>query len=163
MMEKQYSSPSFKPLYDQIKVLLTQSLIGGEWRPGEMIPSEIDLAVRYKVSQGTVRKAIDELAAENILSRRQGKGTFVATHKEENVKLRFLRLTSVDGQKEVLENELLSCTRSKANKHFANILDLKLGAPLIEVKRYFHFLAARSFTIILFCPQLPLKVLMLIA
>ena len=139
MMEKQYSSPSFKPLYDQIKVLLTQSLIGGEWRPGEMIPSEIDLAVRYKVSQGTVRKAIDELAAENILIRRQGKGTFVATHKEENIKLRFLRLTSVNGQKEVLENELLSCTRSKASKHFANILDLKLGAPLIEVKRLLSF------------------------
>ncbi|MGZ8261955.1 MAG: GntR family transcriptional regulator, partial [Methylotenera sp.] len=80
MKDKCYNSPSYKPLYDQIKVLLTQSLIGGEWRPGEMIPSEVELASRYKVSQGTVRKAIDALAAENILMRRQGKGTFVATH-----------------------------------------------------------------------------------
>ncbi len=138
-MEKQYSSPTFKPLYDQIKVLLTQSLIGGVWRPGEMIPSEIELASRYKVSQGTVRKAIDALAKENILIRRQGKGTFVATHKEENIKLRFLRLTSADGQKEVLESELLSCTRSKANRQFASILDLKVGVPLIEVKRLLSF------------------------
>ena len=130
---------SFKPLYEQIKVLLTQSLIGGEWRPGEMIPSEIELAARFKVSQGTVRKAVDALATENILIRRQGKGTFVATHKAEGIKLRFLRLTSADGQKEVLENALLSCTRSKANSHLAKVLDLKLGAPLIEVKRLLSF------------------------
>ena len=51
MIDKHYNSPSYKPLYDQIKVLLTQSLIGGEWRPGDMIPSEIDLGFgRYKVS-----------------------------------------------------------------------------------------------------------------
>ena len=77
MIDKTTNAPNYRPLYDQIKVLLTQSLIGGEWRPGEMIPSEIDLAGRYKVSQGTVRKAIDSLASENILIRRQGKGTFV--------------------------------------------------------------------------------------
>jgi len=94
-MNKQMISPSYRPLYEQIKVLITQSLIAGEWRPGEVIPSEIELASRYKVSQGTVRKAIDSLAAENILIRRQGKGTFVATHSADVIKLRFLRLTSV--------------------------------------------------------------------
>jgi DNA-binding transcriptional MocR family regulator len=54
-------------------------------------------AARFKVSQGTVRKAIDELAAENLLVRRQGKGTFVATHAEEQVQYRFLRLQPDDG------------------------------------------------------------------
>lgn len=139
MMDKHYNSPSYKPLYDQIKVLLTQSLIGGEWRPGEMIPSEIELASRYKVSQGTVRKAIDALATENILIRRQGKGTFVATHNAEGIKLRFLRLTSADGQKEVLQNELISCTKSKADARMAQILDLKAGATTIEIKRLLSF------------------------
>ena len=86
------TSPTFSPLYQQIKGLITQSLESGEWKPGEMIPSEVDLAARYKVSQGTVRKAIDELAAENLLVRRQGKGTFVATHDEERAQFRFLRL-----------------------------------------------------------------------
>ena len=52
--------------------------------PGEAIPSEIELARRFGVSQGTVRKAIDALAADNLVVRRQGKGTFVATHTEEN-------------------------------------------------------------------------------
>ncbi len=70
--------PTFSPLYQQIKGLITQGLESGEWKPGEIIPSEVELAARYKVSQGTVRKAIDELAAENLLVRRQGKGTFVA-------------------------------------------------------------------------------------
>jgi GntR family transcriptional regulator len=139
MIDKAHNSPSYRPLYDQIKVLLTQSLIGGEWRPGEMIPSEIDLAARYKVSQGTVRKAIDSLASENILIRRQGKGTFVATHNEEGIKLRFLRLTAVNGQKELLQNELLSCSKTKADNQLAKILELKAGTPLIEVKRLLTF------------------------
>ena len=78
-------SPTFSPLYQQIKALIMQSLQTGEWKPGEMIPSEMDLAARYKVSQGTVRKAIDELAAENLVARRQGKGTFVTTHYEDVV------------------------------------------------------------------------------
>lgn len=133
------NSPSYRPLYDQIKVLLTQSLIGGEWRPGDMIPSEIELDNRYKVSQGTVRKAIDSLASENILIRRQGKGTFVATHKEDNVKLRFLRLTAVNGQKELLQNEFISCIKSKAEGRIAQALDMKAGASTIEVKRLLSF------------------------
>src|SRR5574340_1528944 len=87
------SHPIFKPLYEQIKLLITQSLIVGEWHPGDAIPSEVELAKRFKVSQGTVRKAIDELAEENILVRRQGKGTFVATHSEEGSRYRFLRIT----------------------------------------------------------------------
>jgi GntR family transcriptional regulator len=73
-------TPAFSPLYQQIKALILQSLQAGEWKPGESIPSEMELAARFRVSQGTVRKAIDELAAENLVVRRQGKGTFVATH-----------------------------------------------------------------------------------
>lgn len=133
------ASPSFRPLYEQIKVLITQSLIAGEWRPGEAIPSEIELAARFKVSQGTVRKAIDELAAENILVRRQGKGTYVATHNEESIKLRFLRLTAGDGKKELLENQLLECNRSKASTDIARQLGIKAGAAVIDIKRLLSF------------------------
>ena len=101
------SSPSFRPLYDQIKILITQSLIAGEWGPGDAIPSEIDLATRFKVSQGTVRKAIDELAAENIVIRRQGKGTFVASHSGERSSTRFLRISRDDGLAEYPQSDLL--------------------------------------------------------
>ena len=88
-----------EPLYEEVKKKITQSLIQGEWVPGEAIPSEIELANIYDVSQGTVRKAIDDLSAESILVRRQGKGTYVATHNEETIQLRFLRLTSNFGLK----------------------------------------------------------------
>ena len=91
------ATPAFSPLYQQIKGLILQSLQAGEWKPGEAIPSEMDLAVRFRVSQGTVRKAIDELAAENLVIRRQGKGTFVATHSEQHVQYRFLRLMPDSG------------------------------------------------------------------
>jgi GntR family transcriptional regulator len=131
--------PSFKPLYEQIKALLTQSLVVGEWRPGEMIPSEMELADRYQVSQGTVRKAVDSLADENILIRRQGKGTFVATHEAEVIKRRFLRLTSVDGKKELLQSELISCAKSKADANIAGLLSIKVNTAVIEIKRLLTF------------------------
>src|SRR5690625_2252760 len=83
---------AYSPLYKQIKRLLLKSLDEGEWKPGEAIPSEMELASRFQVSQGTVRKAIDELAADHLLIRRQGKGTYVATHQEARIRFRFLRL-----------------------------------------------------------------------
>jgi GntR family transcriptional regulator len=133
------TSPSFQPLYQQIKALMTQSLISGEWAPGEAIPSEMELAARFGVSQGTVRKSIDELAAENIVVRRQGKGTFVATHSEEVVKLRFLRLVAADGSKELLDNQLLSCESSKASAGIARMLEIRTGSKVIEIKRLLLF------------------------
>ncbi|HMX17596.1 MAG TPA: GntR family transcriptional regulator, partial [Rhodocyclaceae bacterium] len=90
-------SPTFSPLYRQIKSLILQALEAGEWRPGEAIPSETELAGRFSVSQGTVRKAIDEMASENLLVRRQGKGTFVATHSDPRAFFRFLRLVPLNG------------------------------------------------------------------
>eukprot|EP01036_Dinobryon_divergens_P054557 gene54557-72908_t len=65
----EHSAPAFSPLYQQIKTLILRSLQASEWKPGDMIPSEFDLAARFKVSQGTVRKAIDELATDNLLVR----------------------------------------------------------------------------------------------
>ena len=102
-------TPAFSPLYQQIKVLILQSLQAGEWKPGELIPSEMDLAARFRVSQGTVRKAIDELAAENLVVRRQGKGTFVATHAEQHVQYRFLRLMPDSGDTQSEEIGRASC------------------------------------------------------
>src|SRR5499427_4322076 len=100
-------TPSFRPLYEQIRILLTQSLVAGEWKPGELIPSEFELAARFQVSQGTVRKAIDELAGENLLLRRQGKGTFVATHHEPKAQFRFLRIMPDEGEAVAAQSRFL--------------------------------------------------------
>ena len=135
-------TPAFSPLYQQIKGLILQSLQAGEWRPGELIPSEMELAARFKVSQGTVRKAIDELAAENLVMRRQGKGTFVATHSAQQVQYRFLKLHPDVGD---LEGEgrahrtILECKRLRAPAEIARLLALRSGDTVVQVRRVLAF------------------------
>ena len=138
-MKKSAATPSFRPLYEQIKILLTQSLVAGEWKPGEAIPSEMDLAARFRVSQGTVRKAIDELASENILLRRQGKGTFVASHNEPSYQYRFLRVTPDSGEKLLPHNLFFGLERGKAAGDPAHALGLKAGSPVVSFKRLMSF------------------------
>jgi GntR family transcriptional regulator len=134
-----HESPTFSPLYRQIKGLILQALESGEWRPGEAIPSETELAARFSVSQGTVRKAIDEMAADNLLVRRQGKGTFVATHNDPRAFFRFLRLIPIAGGIEQSTSVPLECWRAKAGQEAARILGLKLGDPIIIVRRLLQF------------------------
>lgn len=136
------AAPAFSPLYQQIKGLILQSLQSGEWKPGESIPSEMDLAARYRVSQGTVRKAIDELAAEHLLVRRQGKGTFVATHAEQHVQYRFLRLVPDAGDRQnegPAERNVIDCKRQRAPAEIARALALRTGDSVLQVRRVLSF------------------------
>ena len=128
-------SPTFSPLYRQIKDLVLRHLESGEWGPGDPIPSESELATRFGVSQGTVRKAIDEMAAENLLVRQQGKGTFVATHKDPGSYFRFLRLLPNDGETRLSQSVPLECWRAKAGADVARILALEPGSPITIVRR----------------------------
>lgn len=133
-------APSFQPLYLQIKGLLVKSLEAAEWQPGEAIPSELALAQRFGVSQGTVRKAIDALAADNLVVRRQGKGTFVATHTEEHASMfRFLRIRRDDGAGEQPASRLLDVRRGKASVEIARLLELKPGDPVIQLRRVLDY------------------------
>jgi GntR family transcriptional regulator len=134
------ATPAFSPLYQQIKVLILQSLQAGEWKPGEVIPSEIELAARFRVSQGTVRKAIDELAADNLLLRRQGKGTFVSTHAEQHVQYRFLKLMPDGGDSEgPAQRTVLECKRVRAAAEVARPLALRSGDAVVQVRRVLSF------------------------
>lgn len=133
------NSPTFSPLYQQIKSLLMQSLQSSEWKPGELIPSEVELAGRFKVSQGTVRKAIDELAAENLVVRRQGKGTFVASHHEARAQFRFLRLMPDQGEPHYPENKITEVKRLRAPADVARQLEMKSGDSVVFIKRIQSF------------------------
>ncbi|WP_027016625.1 GntR family transcriptional regulator [Comamonas composti] len=135
-------TPAFSPLYQQIKGLILQGLEAGEWRPGELIPSEMELAARFKVSQGTVRKAIDELASENLVMRRQGKGTFVATHAAQHVQYRFLKLHPDAGNQQGegrAERHILECRRLRAPADIARALALRSGDTVVHVRRVLLF------------------------
>lgn len=153
-------TPAFSPLYQQIKGLILQSLQSGEWRPGEVIPSEIDLAARYRVSQGTVRKAIDELAADNLLLRRQGKGTFVSTHAEQHVQYRFLRLMPDSGDLQSegpAQRDIIDCKRLRASAEIARALALRTGDSVLQVRRVLSFSGRPTILEDLWLPGAPFK------
>lgn len=132
-------SPTFSPLYRQIKNLMLNALESGEWRPGQAIPSEQELALRFSVSQGTVRKAIDEMAADNLLVRKQGKGTYVASHNDPRALFRFLRLVPIDGDLAHPQSVPLDCWKAKAGNEAARMLGIELGAPVTILRRLLRF------------------------
>ncbi len=153
-------TPAFSPLYQQIKVLMLQSLQSGEWKPSAAIPSEQELAGRFKVSQGTVRKAIDELAAENLLVRRQGKGTFVATHAERHVQYRFLRLFPDSGDPKSegpAQRKIIDCKRLRASAEVARALALRPADAVLQVRRVLSFAGVPTILEDLWLPGAPFK------
>lgn len=126
-------NPTFNPLYKEVKIRITRALAGGEWKPGEAIPSESRLARQFDVSIGTIRKAIDELVAEKILLRHQGRGTFVATHTEDRTLFYFFHIVGKDGAKELPVTELLSFRRSKADGADAEKLKIAQGSRTLRI------------------------------
>ena len=154
------ATPSFSPLYQQIKALILQSLNAGEWKPGEPIPSEFELAARFRVSQGTVRKAIDELAAENLVLRRQGKGTFVATHDEQQVQFRFLKLVPDRGElgsEGPAERSIVDCKRQRASADVARALALRTGDAVLQVRRVLAYGGVPTILEDVWLPAVPFK------
>jgi len=96
------SEPSDKldaqPLYAQVKRALAERILSGVWAPGRPLPNEFQLADEFGVSQGTVRKALDALAAEHLVERHQGRGTFVSRHTSDTVHFRFFQLYGAGGR-----------------------------------------------------------------
>ena len=134
------ATATFQPLYVQIRELLERALEAGEWPPGTMIPSEIELASRFGVSPGTVRKAVGALAGANVLVRRQGKGTFVSTHTEEkSSNFRFLRIRANDGHHEHPVSRLVDLRRGKASAESARLLAMKSGDGIFVLRRILEY------------------------
>lgn len=154
------ATPAFSPLYRQIKGLILNSLCSGEWKPGEPISSEVELATRFRVSQGTVRKAIDELAAENLLLRRQGKGTYVATHAEQQVQFRFLKLvpdTGTRGSEGPAQRTIIEYRRTRASADVARTLALRSGDQVLQARRVLSFGGIPVILEDIWLPAIPFK------
>lgn len=122
------------PLYKDVKRRLTDALTTGEWKPGAAIPAERRLSERFRISVGTLRKAIDELVAENILIRQQGRGTFVASHNRERELFYFLHVVPQRGAKRYPDVELLSFSRGKADRAAAQALGIAQGEPVFRIR-----------------------------
>jgi GntR family transcriptional regulator len=126
--------PGGQPLYKEVKLRLTQGLMAGEWRHGQALPSESRLAERFGVSLGTVRKAIDELVAEKILVRQQGRGTYVTAHTPDRTLFHFFHIAGRDGRKETPETELLSFSRGRADADEAAGLGIARGDRVLRIR-----------------------------
>ena len=135
-MQQQTKAPlGFRPLYKQVKERMTEGLISGHWKPGALLPSEFQLAEELGVSQGTVRKALDEMTAEKLLVRRQGRGTFVAEHDQEHTLFHFFKLTRDDGLRVVPKSRLLGRSAGRAKRREAERLALAKEAQVIRLTR----------------------------
>ncbi len=121
------------PRYKAVKAAITSALIAGEWPPGRALPEQAALAERFGVSVGTLRKATDELAAERILVRRQGLGTFVALHGPARNRYHFFHIVESDGSRELPEPRMLGFARGTATAGEAAALAIAPGARVLRI------------------------------
>src|SRR5687767_6648714 len=126
------------PLYRDIAAQLRGALADGEWKPGAAIPAERRLATRFGVSIGTLRKAIDELVAANLLIRQQGRGTFVASHTRDRLLFYFFHVVPIEGTKRYPDVRLVSFARGKADRSEADRLRIGTGAPVFRIRNLLH-------------------------
>ncbi|QQO08967.1 GntR family transcriptional regulator [Breznakiella homolactica] len=111
-----------KPLFEQFIDIIQQKIISGEYKPGQQLPSERDLAELYGLSRVTIRNAINNMVAEGILTRRHRKGTYVANKKIEHSLGQLIGLIEELAQKHmdieitVLESGIVPVPQSILNK-----------------------------------------------
>jgi GntR family transcriptional regulator len=117
---------------------MVRKVAQGVWRPGSSLPSEQNLAREMGVSQGTMRKVLDALTAENLLERRQGKGTFVAENSEERTLFRFFRISRPGGKRMTPErvDETVKVRASRAPERTK--LGLDRTERVVEILRTRH-------------------------
>ncbi len=124
-----------KPLYAQVEEIIRGRLIDNYWKPGDMLPSEFDLASELSVSQGTVRKALNDMVSENLLERRQGRGTFVSEYTERRALFFYFNLIGPDGERAMPMSRILACEQHAATEDERNRLQLDAGDAVIALHR----------------------------
>ncbi len=125
--------------YKRVKFAITHALSQKRWGHSEAIPSEPLLAKKFKVSVGTVRRAVNELVAENILIREQGRGTFVISHTEDYMLNVFFRIESKSGKRELPKSNLISFNKVKPSKFVSNLLKINTNEKIYKIKTILTF------------------------
>ncbi len=120
-------------LYQEVKRKLIADIASGAVQPGGALPNERALATRFGVSIGTIRRAVEELVAEHILLRQQGRGTFVGRLDQERFMFQFFNIAGRDGQREFPRVELRAFAKSRASAEEARRLGLATAAPVLRI------------------------------
>jgi GntR family transcriptional regulator len=122
------------PLYRRVKLALLRAIESGRYAAGCALPSEGELAGALRVSIGTLRHAVDELVAEHILVRRQGRGTYVALHNTDRFLFQFFHVERSDGLRQVPQVELVSFERTRLDEDAAQALAVAPGEPAFQIE-----------------------------
>jgi len=133
-----YMSPDptdARPLYAKVREQLVERIRSGVWKPGQLIPSEFEIAAEFGVSQGTARKAIGALATERLVMRQQGRGTFVVEHTPTHVLFRFFNMFDAAGELITPDSWQATCTVAPADGPEQMALHLAPGAEVIRIGR----------------------------
>jgi len=123
------------PLYARVKAIVLARITGGDWPPGTALPAEMELAREFGVSQGTVRKALDALAGEQVLVRRQGSGTYVAEHTPAHMLFRFFNIYDDAGAQVLPDSRPARVATAIATAGERRRLALEDGARVIRISR----------------------------
>ncbi|MBT3916528.1 MAG: GntR family transcriptional regulator [Rhodospirillaceae bacterium] len=126
-------------LYQKVDNIIRQRLIDNVWKPGDALPSEMQLASELDVSQGTVRKALNDMVTENLLYRRQGLGTFVSEHTERRALFLYFSIVGNDGTRLLPESNILSCEEKMPTTEEAEKLQLSQGEMIVQFRRIRFF------------------------
>lgn len=124
-----------RPLYAQVKELMVDQMIAGRWQPGDMLPNEMALAAEFEVSQGTVRKALNEMESQNLVMRKQGRGTFVSQHTPQRSLFHFFHVVEDGGTSELPTSMVISQRARRARKEEARYLQLESAAGVHAITR----------------------------
>jgi len=125
----------FRPLYRQARDVLVGRINDGTWQAGQAIPSELEIAADLGISPGTARKALDEMEAENLVIRHQGRGTFVARHDDARIIFQFFRLTPDTGEREFPSSKFVGVDVRPASPEAAKVLKLRSGSRVLQLER----------------------------
>ena len=124
-----------RPLYLQVRDALVERIGKGDWKPGMAIPNEVDLAREFGISSGTMRKALDLLETERVVSRKQGRGTFVNDHSSTSFALRFWRISTSDGRPMTGGTKTIEVVEAPASEEEGRRLRLTRPSNVYRVRR----------------------------
>lgn len=126
---------SFQPLYKQVRDRLIKRIVDGAWAPGALLPSEMQIAAELGVHPGTVRRALDSMAKDSLVVRRQGRGTFVSTHDDERVMFQFFKIVPDAGTRTFPQSTVLSIGVHPATNDELEQLARAAGEEVVRIRR----------------------------
>jgi GntR family transcriptional regulator len=129
---------STRALYIQVRDHLAQQIAKGALKPGSHLPSELELADQLGVSLGTLRKALEALENERLITRRQGRGTFVRDHAAD-AQLTFDNLRTKDGQPIPFTVQFLGTTSECADAEEQERLGLEGPEAIVRCRQVRHY------------------------